>query len=254
MEQELMPIIPIYNQPIYRQYILHAERVQTFRGTWPASIALSVVKLVLHGLFYTGVADKLICYSCGGGFWGLTKDDDVLEIHIKQYGGCNFLQRIHSLQARTQIYWTPLQRPIYHKVFIPTQMDLVFLPVTADSQPNSSQITAAHQEIMRLNTLIKWQKYHYVKKLPDSAHKENQMRQKMGILKQQLSQPRSVTVETRKLINLEKMIECPICMDKQKSQAMPCGHALCTECSSQCKTCVTCKKPYNQTQLRKFIL
>lgn len=66
------------------------------------------------------------------------------------------------------------------------------------------------------------------------------------------------------LIESDPTLECPVCLNRLQSvdvqTLVPCGHLLCTVCSSRCAACPLCRKgidkvvavPRGQRRIQRF--
>jgi baculoviral IAP repeat-containing protein 7/8 len=75
----------------YPAYVLPAARLQTF-DTWPTSLKQKPQDLVEAGFYYTGMADRVICFCCGLGLGQWEVDDVVWQEHAKHKPDCEFLK------------------------------------------------------------------------------------------------------------------------------------------------------------------
>ncbi|XP_037386657.1 baculoviral IAP repeat-containing protein 1 isoform X2 [Talpa occidentalis] len=87
-----LPIPPGYcNDSIFANEEL---RLDSFKN-WPQASPVGVAALAKAGLFYTGIKDKLQCFSCGG-YLKWKEGDGPLEDHAKYFPNCLFLQNMKS--------------------------------------------------------------------------------------------------------------------------------------------------------------
>ncbi|XP_004678513.1 PREDICTED: baculoviral IAP repeat-containing protein 1 [Condylura cristata] len=87
-----LPMAPGYcNDSIFANEEL---RLDSFKN-WPQASPMGVAALAKAGLFYTGVKDKLQCFSCGG-YMKWKEGDGPLEDHTKYFPNCLFLQNMKS--------------------------------------------------------------------------------------------------------------------------------------------------------------
>ena len=50
--------------------------------------------------------------------------------------------------------------------------------------------------------------------------------------------------QVKQITQLESKTLCSVCLEKDKSIALPCGHMYCNECPAQLKDCAICRAPY----------
>jgi baculoviral IAP repeat-containing protein 7/8 len=73
------------------EYQLPNKRLRTFE-MWPLSLKQKPVELVEAGFFYTGMADRVICFCCGVGLGKWEETDSPWLEHVKHGQACEFLQ------------------------------------------------------------------------------------------------------------------------------------------------------------------
>lgn len=61
-----------------------------------------------------------------------------------------------------------------------------------------------------------------------------ELRSEVGILK------KKVVEQKENIFNLQKQIQCPVCMQDDKNIILDCGHGYCDECFSKLKRCAMC--------------
>jgi baculoviral IAP repeat-containing protein 7/8 len=99
LEQELPPVSydvcgVDYNgnsRYSYPEYYLDIQRMQTFE-TWPTSMKQTPFDLVQCGFFYTGMADRVICFCCGLGLGNWEETDTPLAEHVNNNTNCEYLR------------------------------------------------------------------------------------------------------------------------------------------------------------------
>lgn len=77
--------------PDFPEYVIESARLQTFID-WPKSMKQTPQQLSAAGFFYTQVADRVICFSCGGGLCEWEEKDDPWEQHAMYYEKCDYLR------------------------------------------------------------------------------------------------------------------------------------------------------------------
>ena len=86
-----------YVKPMFPQYKLYSKRLHTFcEKEWPIGLSQSSDELALAGFFYTGLSDKVICFSCAGGLNKWKKSDIPLFEHLRSFPDCMFAQLLAS--------------------------------------------------------------------------------------------------------------------------------------------------------------
>lgn len=75
----------------FPEYSVESDRVRSFLK-WPMHMKQTPVQLAKAGFFYTGVGDRVICFSCGGGLKDWDRDDDPWEQHSRWMKNCRFVK------------------------------------------------------------------------------------------------------------------------------------------------------------------
>jgi baculoviral IAP repeat-containing protein 7/8 len=73
------------------QYRTYNSRIVTFRNKWPVSIPITPHQLAVAGFFYTGVGDKVKCFTCDGGLNDWKAGDDAFKEHARWFDRCNYI-------------------------------------------------------------------------------------------------------------------------------------------------------------------
>lgn len=115
------------NHPKFPHYSGLVARTATYNGYWPKKLPILPAELIIHGFFYTRIADKVICYHCGGGIYNLESDDDIFMIHYKNYPNCEFLLRETSKTFRKERIKINANRIYKDLCFLPDEEDLLFV-------------------------------------------------------------------------------------------------------------------------------
>jgi baculoviral IAP repeat-containing protein 7/8 len=76
---------------VYPEYKLPNARMQTFE-TWPLSLKQKPEDLVEAGFYYTGMADRVICFCCGLGLGRWEENDIPWVEHAKHDQECEYLK------------------------------------------------------------------------------------------------------------------------------------------------------------------
>ncbi|XP_017080908.1 death-associated inhibitor of apoptosis 1 [Drosophila eugracilis] len=79
--------------PEYPEYTLESARLRTFEA-WPRNLKQKPHQLAEAGFFYTGVGDRVRCFSCGGGLKDWDDNDEPWEQHALWLNQCRFVKLI----------------------------------------------------------------------------------------------------------------------------------------------------------------
>ncbi|EAA04007.5 AGAP007294-PA [Anopheles gambiae str. PEST] len=75
----------------YPNYAIEADRLKSYED-WPTSLKQKPQQLSDAGFFYTGMSDRVKCFSCGGGLKDWEQEDDPWQQHAIWYSNCHYLQ------------------------------------------------------------------------------------------------------------------------------------------------------------------
>lgn len=77
------------------EFSTYESRLITFHD-WPISIQQQPEELANAGFYYTGMSDKTICFSCGGGLKNWEEHDIPLVQHKICFPRCNYLKKFNK--------------------------------------------------------------------------------------------------------------------------------------------------------------
>ncbi|XP_008106262.1 baculoviral IAP repeat-containing protein 2 isoform X3 [Anolis carolinensis] len=94
------------------KYDLSCElfRMSTF-STFPLHVPVSERSLARAGFYYTGVKDKVKCYSCGLMLDNWKKGDNPLDKHKQLYPSCSVVQNLTSLNNLGSSFYSAFSPP-----------------------------------------------------------------------------------------------------------------------------------------------
>lgn len=116
-----------YSVPMdHPEYKHIGSRLRTF-ATWPKNIGPEPVRLSRAGFYYSGVADRVICFSCGIGIRDWSPIDDPWQMHVLMRPNriCAFL-----LEQMGMEYVQAIRTQFHHCPQLPSHAD-VGVDVTA---------------------------------------------------------------------------------------------------------------------------
>lgn len=225
-------------EPKYPKYQTWGARSTTFKDFWPNNLPIHVDTLILNGLFYTRKSDRVVCYYCGLGLKNLTNADNVLKIYIALNSTCPFLHMSHSKKVILEFADSTSNIVDPNKHFVVTESDFSILdPQTSSLNANEWQLKLApmaryYDSKVKALTL----RYESLIKTLEDKNKELQSSNN----------------------ELDKLVTCPICMDRKKNTMTVCGHGFCTTCLRSTldnkQPCPSCRVPIDITKLRIFYL
>ena len=80
------------NNILHGAYMLESDRLKSYEN-WPQGLSQKPTDLSDAGFYYTGVGDKVICFSCGGGIQNWLPGDIPWEQHGMLYESCHYLNQ-----------------------------------------------------------------------------------------------------------------------------------------------------------------
>lgn len=218
-------------QPKHPQFAMCNQRVETFAGKWPANLPLEQADLILDGLFYTGIADKLICYHCGGGFRNLSNHDDLGLIHFTTYEHCSHTQKYRTKSEKQQYKIMGNNCLFTHKTFHPIPDDLILLKNEEPKKPlNASDKKFQLLSRSHSNTLLEYRSE--IQSVTSRFMKDRALVQHLQEV---------VTNALHKCSLERRRFECPICLDKEVKFSLLCGHLYCENCITSITQCSKCQ-------------
>ncbi|KAM5246408.1 baculoviral IAP repeat-containing protein 3-like [Ctenodactylus gundi] len=122
--------------------------------TFPAGVPVSERSLARAGFYYTGVNDKVKCFSCGLMLDNWKQGDNPIEKHKKLYPSCSFahsLNSVRSLETTSQSSCTPLVTNSVHSL-IPSLENSGYFSGSYSSFPSSPVNFRANQNVSASRT------------------------------------------------------------------------------------------------------
>ena len=88
----------------HKRFIPIRERIASFKnGLWPIQMTQTPRDMASAGMFYTGEADRTVCFYCGKGFVAWQLQDDPFEEHAKHFPNCFYLKNVKGEEFIRQI-------------------------------------------------------------------------------------------------------------------------------------------------------
>lgn len=218
----------LYKHP---QYEKSTERRATYKDNWAENLPIDTEILISEGLFFTGKADRVVCFSCGSGFLNLTSQDNIVKIHLTSFPTCKFLIKNHNSSEILLLkeYSGPFTTE--GKIFSPKFEDFVI-------HMHSTLMTEL-KSIRSNFTLVKAKYRRNFSKAVESVQK---LKDQWKIYQLALANSRTeISTLHRQLSNVVKQLECPICLDKKISFFTNCGHGFCADCMEHITICSKCR-------------
>lgn len=219
----------LMRRPEYPNYAIEADRLKTYED-WPTSLKQKPKQLSDAGFFYTGMSDRVKCFSCGGGLKDWEQDDDPWQQHAIWYSNCHYLQLMKGRE------------------FIQKCNDLKDTPSGASSgssamsctssQPSTSGISSASSSVMSTSPASS-SGFSSPTPLADEERTLRCSDHSSGS-----DDGEDDTGCNRKVPSDGKI--CKICFVNEYNTAfMPCGHVVaCAKCASSVSKCPLCQQPF----------
>lgn len=208
------------------------RRLLTYPG-WPLKQP-EPQQLAECGLYYSGVADVVTCFFCGGNLGNWVPHDNPWNEHTKYFPECSFL----ALNKHKQKHM--LKNTESSKKPVEKQMGLL-----GGSFSSVSEIVEQALDIFPENLVLD-----AVKKKSGSPFTLQEICDDILTLKRQ------PTTETTSIVSQEistksspasnmDILLCKVCMDKERGVVFqPCGHFIsCWSCSNLIANCPVCRTP-----------
>lgn len=203
----------------------------------------------MQGLFYTGKSTFVVCFHCGGGLRDLTKDDDLLKLHVILYGGCQFLYRNYPETHIYNMIDSPPSVDQQAKSFLPTQTDFVYdiVRMYMDSiNTMSNSYGNCIRTMQKESDRISENSQNTIRNLTIANRKLTEDINELEISLQ--NAVNDVKILDKKCNSLQLLVECCICKHYRIDTALQCGHVICSSCSPRIENCPQCRDPKTITR------
>lgn len=209
--------------PEYPEYAIETARLRTF-AEWPRHMKQKPAQLAEAGFFYTGVGDRVKCFSCGGGLKDWDENDEPWEQHALWMNKCRYVKLIKGDSYVEAV----VNR--FKKTSANTNEE-------GESQNNmtTSNATVSLPSVGSVNNI--------------SGSKEGGLKQTcvttpQTVLAGATSASEQNAPKSCSSIPEEKL--CKICYASEYNTAfLPCGHVVaCAKCASSVTKCPLCRKPF----------
>lgn len=208
--------------PDHPEYAVISARLRSF-ADWPRNMKQKPAELSAAGFFYTGVGDRVKCFSCGGGLKDWDDGDQPWEQHALWLSKCNFLKLIKGdayIQSVKEKYKTDDESatsstPATTEIALSSDADIP--PVASTSSCLSSSSSSSVQSTETND--------------PKSRLSSNS------------TETETNTEETK--VAIEDRL-CKICYTEEYNTLfIPCGHVVaCANCAMSVTKCPLCRKPF----------
>ncbi|EDV52193.2 death-associated inhibitor of apoptosis 1 [Drosophila erecta] len=209
--------------PEYPEYAVESARLRSFEA-WPRNLKQKPHQLAEAGFFYTGVGDRVRCFSCGGGLKDWDDNDEPWEQHALWLSQCRFVKLMKG------------------QLYIDT---VAAKPEPAEEKEESSTIggdVASRQASGEEQTSLPSEEGGSGDVAPSVAPTAATRIFNKIIEATALAPSSSSSVSNS--IPEEKL--CKICYGAEYNTTfLPCGHVVaCAKCASSVTKCPLCRKPF----------
>ncbi|XP_017474492.1 PREDICTED: death-associated inhibitor of apoptosis 1 [Rhagoletis zephyria] len=194
-------------RPEYPEYAIEAARLRSF-AEWPRNMKQRPKQLADAGFFYTGIGDRVKCFSCGCGLKDWDDDDEPWEQHALWLPKCRYLNLLKG-------------QSFIDSVAAKFKMNN---GKTADAAPESDEHCPATEATLAAAAAAQSPAVPCTTTATTAANDEMKSTQ--------------ATIAEEKL--------CKICYaDEYNTAFLPCGHVVaCAKCASSVSKCPVCRKPF----------
>jgi len=207
--------------PEYPEYAVESARLRTFEA-WPRNLKQKPHQLAEAGFFYTGVGDRVRCFSCGGGLKDWDDNDEPWEQHALWLNQCRFVKLMKGQLYIDTVAAKP--EPAEEKEESSTGVESASRQVPAEQTTEASEAASSGDVAPSVPPTAATRIFDKIQEATAVAPSSNN------------SGPSSIPEE--KL--------CKICYGAEYNTAfLPCGHVVaCAKCASSVTKCPLCRKPF----------
>ncbi|KAL7733451.1 hypothetical protein ACLKA6_004931 [Drosophila palustris] len=227
--------------PEYPEYAIETARLRSFED-WPRNMKQKPQQLAEAGFFYTGVGDRVRCFSCGGGLKDWDDNDEPWEQHALWLSHCRFVKLIKGQKyiddvaaaqaAQQQEDVKPSASVDEKQSSMPSSCpstDTASSPASSSTSPAALAAVDVAAESVNAGDVAPTAATRIFDKIVAQGGSEGAVLAK--------STP-TVAIPEEKL--------CKICYGAEYNTAfLPCGHVVaCAKCASSVTKCPLCRKPF----------
>ncbi|KAH8286105.1 hypothetical protein KR054_002713 [Drosophila jambulina] len=218
--------------PEYPEFAVESTRLRTFEA-WPRNLKQKPHQLAEAGFFYTGVGDRVRCFSCGGGLKDWDDNDEPWEEHARWLSQCRFVKLMKGQVYIDTVSVKPI--PVEEKEADVGQIADDEVVTTASSRSTIS----AEEEV---SSPAASSSGDVAPSAPAAQTAATRIFEK--IVESTAATSTVPAASNGSTIPEEKL--CKICYGAEYNTAfLPCGHVVaCAKCASSVTKCPLCRKPF----------
>ncbi|KAL5292470.1 IAP1 family protein [Megaselia abdita] len=217
--------------PDHPEYAVISARLRSF-GDWPRNMKQKPAELSAAGFFYTGVGDRVKCFSCGGGLKDWDDGDQPWEQHALWLSKCNFLKLIKGeayIQSVKDKYKKDEESCASTSTEVTTEMTngtVDLTPAAVVALTSSAPSTSTPSYCLSSSSVKSTKTNDPKSRLSNSTETETET-----------NEEKKVAIEDRL---------CKICYTEEYNTLfIPCGHVVaCANCAMSVTKCPLCRKPF----------
>ncbi|XP_061388060.1 death-associated inhibitor of apoptosis 1 [Musca vetustissima] len=224
--------------PEVPEYAIETARIRSF-AEWPRNMKQRPEQLAEAGFFYTGVGDRVKCFSCGGGLKDWDDDDEPWEQHALWMSKCRFVKLMKGDAFIEAVANKLMKKPTSNNSTpAPSSESSSESSLSSSEEEGEPAVRPADKEIQQTNSTATKVAASSIPQ-PCSNEQQTPAGQTAAFVTSPLEQKRSSTS-----IPEEKL--CKICYANEYNTAfLPCGHVVaCAKCASSVTKCPMCRKPF----------
>ncbi|XP_034480535.1 death-associated inhibitor of apoptosis 1 [Drosophila innubila] len=239
--------------PEYPEYAIETARLRSFED-WPRNMKQKPQQLAEAGFFYTGVGDRVRCFSCGGGLKDWDDNDEPWEQHALWLSHCRFVKLIkgqlyidqvaaaQAAQEQEQVKPSAAASGEEKQNSANTETSATGSSSSSTSTITSPASVTAAASVAVAPLAIPAETLQAGDVAPTAATRIFDKIVAQGCTEGALAKVSPVTTATA--IPEEKL--CKICYGAEYNTAfLPCGHVVaCAKCASSVTKCPLCRKPF----------
>lgn len=252
---------PNYFNPVTTPHLeIEANRLKTFKE-WPINLKMKPVELCDAGFFYTGMGDRVQCFSCGGGLKNWEDNDVAWEQHALWYPNCEYMklikgqpyidavQTIHRQRQQVEAQREGEAVESSEEEESVGEMD----PAAAESSSAGSSISEGQDEVPQRQRCLAG--VHRRDPVPSTSQAGPSVARKIARRNCSMSHPEADLKSAEAIVAAKSVKQgevpetklCKICYESEFNTAfIPCGHVVaCAKCASAVTTCPMCREPFD---------
>ncbi|KAH8302368.1 hypothetical protein KR044_005613 [Drosophila immigrans] len=244
--------------PEYPEYAIETARLRSFED-WPRNMKQKPQQLAEAGFFYTGVGDRVRCFSCGGGLKDWDDNDEPWEQHALWLKDCRFVKLIKG-----QLYIDLVNEQDKAKQAAAAAAAATTPSLAVDEKPNSipsidsttpsssantstvaAAAAAAAVAVASMSVALQAEEEEEAGDVAPPASAASRIFNQI-VAQSGDEAPAQAKAAAFSSVAIPEEKLCKICYGAEYNTAfLPCGHVVaCAKCASSVTKCPLCRKPF----------